>query len=293
LLIQYIKTNISVIVNVYQPEYFNSKKATGFGDFIRGTYFVMQFCNLVGANIDICINHPFKKFLKLQKNRICNLQQDDIYAFDKNNFHPEDQEDPDYKTEIIYEFCNYLKEQVFENKVATIYSISFPFDPISDKMRQTIIKSLEPTNEFKDDIMNELNTLKLEFKKYAVIHIRSGDDVLINNDDINSNYLQKILGEINTVYRPGYKFLLISDSVKLKQRILEIFPTIIASFNEITHSGEGQNLEDEKVKNTLLDFYLMAYSVRIFSYSCYDHGTGFSRWCAETFKVPYSCKIVK
>jgi hypothetical protein len=291
-LLQHVKNNIKVIVNVYQPEYYDSKKATGFGDFIRGTYFVMQFSNLVNVSCNISINHPFKKYLKFHKNtKLSN--SDDIRFFDNPNFHPNDQTNPDHKTDVVYEFCNYLKEQSLKNNIACVYAISFPFDPITDSMKKFMKKFLEPTEEFKNEIFCELSNLKLEFKKYIVIHIRSGDNFLIDNGDIDVIYLKKIVDEINSVYKPGYPVLLISDSVKLKQKLVGLFPNISASFNEITHSGEGEKLEDEKIKNTLLDFFLMAFSVRIFSYSCYDHGTGFSRWCAITFNSPYSCKFVK
>jgi hypothetical protein len=117
--------------------------------------------------------------------------------------------------------------------------------------------------------------------------------MLIYNNEVNDEYLKSILGEIYKIYRPQYNYLLLSDSVKLKRKIINAFPNMRASFNEITHSGEGVEIVEENIKNTLLDFYLMAYSGRIQSYSCYDHGTGFSRWCAETFNVPYACVTVK
>ena len=61
----------------------------------------------------------------------------------------------------------------------------------------------------------------------------------------------------------------------------------------ITHFGEGVILEEEKVKNTLIDFYLLSQSKSIFSYSAYQHGSGFSYWCAKTFNIPYVCKYVQ
>ena len=36
--------NIRVINNVYQDNYKDNIKPTGFGDFIRGCYFLIQFC---------------------------------------------------------------------------------------------------------------------------------------------------------------------------------------------------------------------------------------------------------
>jgi len=63
-------------------------------------------------------------------------------------------------------------------------------------------------------------------------------------------------------------------------------------FTEITHFGEGVVLEEERVKNTMIDFYLLSLSAAIFSYSSYKHGSGFSYWCAQTYNIPYVCKYI-
>ena len=68
---------------------------------------------------------------------------------------------------------------------------------------------------------------------------------------------------------------------------MKLFPRLKMFFNEITHFGEGVDLDYNKVKNTLTDFYVMANSKKIYSFSVYEHGTGFSRWCAETYNIPY------
>jgi hypothetical protein len=74
--------------------------------------------------------------------------------------------------------------------------------------------------------------------------------------------------------------------------IVERFPEIKLLFNEITHFGEGVVLEEEKVKNTMIDFYLLSFASEIFSYSAYKHGSGFSYWCAKTYDIPYVCKLI-
>ena len=65
------------------------------------------------------------------------------------------------------------------------------------------------------------------------------------------------------------------------------------NFNEICHTGEGDNLEYNKLQNVLLDFYLISLASQVVSYSVYEHGTGFSKWCAETYSIPYICKLLK
>jgi len=297
--IEYIRKNISKIVNVYQKEYDNSIKSTGFGDFIRGTYFIIQFCERYKLNCDVQINHPFRKYLKLYSNvpdldLKMELDSDlEVKFFDKTNYYPNEIANANENEEIVDEFVNYLKEQTFESRVARVYAISFNFSPITQEQRLCMRSLLEPTDDFKHYILTTLKNMQLVLKNYIVIHIRSGDNALIRNEDVNIEYLRCILGEIYRIYKPQYKYLLLSDSVKLKHKIVQMFPKISSEFKEITHSGEGVALADESVKNTMLDFYLLAYSGRIFAYSCYDHGSGFSRWCAETFNIPYKCTTVK
>ena len=59
--------------------------------------------------------------------------------------------------------------------------------------------------------------------------------------------------------------------------------------NEITHFGEGVELQENSVKNTLIDFYLMSFSKKFISFSTYPHGSGFSKWCSITYEIPYIC----
>lgn len=292
----YIKNNITKITNVYQQMYNNFKKPSGFGDFIRGSYFVIQFCERYNIDCNIVINHPIKKYLKIYSNEIEKECEPNllITSFDKPNFFPENPEKSKNK-DIIDDFCSYLKEPgpTLENRIANVYAISFPFETVTYKQRAVMRKYLEPTYSFKFFILNSLKSVRLVLKKYTVIHIRSGDNFLIYKEDINLEYLKKIVLEIYKTYNTNYEYLLLSDSIKLKEKIIKIFPNIRVTLNEITHSGEGVELTEETLRNTMLDFYLMAYSERIYSYSCYDHGTGFSRWCAETFNIPYTCSIVK
>ena len=58
-----------IIENIYQEKYINTS-ATGLGDFIRGSYFLMQFCddNNISYNINL-LNHPISQFLEIYINK--------------------------------------------------------------------------------------------------------------------------------------------------------------------------------------------------------------------------------
>jgi hypothetical protein len=56
--------NIRCLCNVYQQKYKNDINATGFGDFIRGCYFLFDFCDKFNIKLQIFINHSLNTFLK-------------------------------------------------------------------------------------------------------------------------------------------------------------------------------------------------------------------------------------
>ena len=55
---------IDRLVNVYQLKYKNDEDVTGFGDFIRGCFYMLYVCQLCNLNYNIVINHPVSRFLK-------------------------------------------------------------------------------------------------------------------------------------------------------------------------------------------------------------------------------------
>ena len=59
-----------MIENIYQEKYGPDINASGVGDFIRGSYFLMQFCeeNQLLFNINM-LNHPISRFLEIYQNK--------------------------------------------------------------------------------------------------------------------------------------------------------------------------------------------------------------------------------
>ena len=141
-----------------------------------------------------------------------------------------------------------------------------------------------------------LNNISLFKKKFIVLHIRSGDSYLINENKIfDTVYFEIIKNEVIEIIFKNKEadILLIADNNEIKILLKDLFPRFKIIINDITHIGEGVQLEREKVKNTLLDFYLMSNSVYIYSFTSYPHGSGFSYWCSKIYGIPYKCKYIK
>ena len=62
------RRGIRVINNVYQPKYKFGIASTGLGDFIRGSYFILDFCFKYKFKPKIIFNNCISKFLKIKTN---------------------------------------------------------------------------------------------------------------------------------------------------------------------------------------------------------------------------------
>jgi len=296
------------INNVYQENYKDDVKPTGFGDFIRGCYFLLQFCEKHSFYPHFYIHHPLAQFLhQFDKNYstkkdLYKLLLNDVQMFVNNNWKDSVFDAQNYIIDVVKskqtnnEFINYLCNLPVKHQHIFIYNNMFPYDTILEDHKQFVRKLLEPNSEMNIYVFENLGLIGLTKGKYSVIHIRSGDNYLNESSKIFENsYYKKIVVEVFMVLKrhPEANFLLIADNNEIKYLLLEHFPNLKVVYKDITHMGEGTVLERQKVKNTMLDFYLLANSDAIHSFTAYPHGSGFSFWCAKTYGIPYSCKYIK
>lgn len=301
------RRGIKVLTNVYQSKYENGRAGcSGLGDFIRGCYFILEICEKYHFQPKFIFNNYISKFLLIKTHNLDKFEPilKKIIVFRNNNFKKfvikngivhEPLRNSD---NIISDFVDYVltSPQIFSN--VFLFSNTFPSYEIPEKNKEYIRYILSPTNEMKQFVEQTLYELNMSSKKYNVIHIRSGDNYLKEqNHTFRTSYItdliQNIKNDIGIDNGIGIDYLLLSDNNYIKNIIKQSFPTFKILIKPITHFGEGIVLEEEKVKNTLLDFYLLSHSNQIFSYSCYDHGSGFSYWCAKTFNIPYVCKFIQ
>jgi hypothetical protein len=151
---------------------------------------------------------------------------------------------------------------------------------------------IKPTDELSMLVDKKIFNLKLTKYNFTVIHIRFGDNYLVNKKtNIDLNKLNIIITQLKKIDTTK-EYLLISDNNIVKKYIISQYPFIKTHFSEIIHTAEGDNIDNIKLQNTMIDFYLISYATKIDAFSIYMHGTGFSKWCAETYDIPYSCQFV-
>ena len=295
--IKNIKQNNYTIENVYQQEY-SEGTASGLGDFIRGSYFLIHFCkkNNISYNINL-LNHPICQLLDIYKNKeqqknINNINKFENFNYNavilKNNIISNINNDTIYK-----DFVFYLSKQKKKNSIIYVYIISYPIINIDNDDKEIMKQIFKPTNEISFLVDKKLSNLRLTKNRYTVIHIRFGDDYLVNKkENIHLIKVNKILYELDKIDKSS-DYLLISDNMLIKKYIINKYPFVKTHFNEITHTADTYNMDAYKLQNTMVDFCLISYSIKVIAFSVYKHGTGFSKWCAETYDIPYSCQFIE
>ena len=268
---------IEMIVNIYMQNYSNAVGG-GIGDFIRGSFFLLQFCITNNLRFDVDYqNHPVAKYLYKKYDKL----EEPINYKDIEYYFP----DNTSVSEIFYKnFINHL--QSIQNKRICLFSNNNPMYKINSFEKQFIKDKFLPNEELIQIVNNKMLQLKLIEKKFITIHIRVSDSVF-NNDIIDNNILFKLKEFIKNVNIQCFskKKLLLTNSNKIKKLLKNIFNDLIIDINNITHLAFSNN--DLSIRDTLCDMFMISKSEQVFSISSYAHGTGFSKYICLLYDIPY------
>jgi hypothetical protein len=295
-----LRAKCKCVTNVYQLVYNSNASASGFGDFIRGSYFLMEFCQKYNFKclIDIS-NHPIKKCLKKYSNIQLSETQSNVYKkinkFEITNFRPTLDANniignQPNTHDVFNDFLIYLNSQQNINGNIHVYNINYPTETYAHIFKHQMQEILQPTDRIKLYVDMKLKSLNMRPNSYEVIHIRCGDDFFgknIKSDSINLNFIFHELKNLN----PNKKYLIISDNSYFKELIKNRYDFVNILNHKIVHTSSN-SVKTADLENAMLDFYLMSKSNNLVSYSVYSHGSGFSKWCAYTYNIPYVCKYI-
>ena len=287
---RFINALIKKINNVYKNNYVNAP-ATGFGDFIRGCYYLLEFCQPLNIDVDFHIyDNNVKHFLKYfrLKPTVNKIIANNIYKFtDINCSFTTNNGIISYKiVDNDDAFISYINGQRIHSHNVFINTVNFPSHFISKSHIERMKTVLEPTYLLTMEINKLMNQLCLAKNDFITYHIRLGDEFIENqNKTIKNNKLQQIINKLELDKHDN--LLVISDSMLVKNILTKMYPTIKTVENKAIHTCDANDFNN--IKDTLLDFYLMSNSKKIVSFSIYPHGSGFSKWCATTYEIPYVC----
>lgn len=290
---KFTNKKLKKIVNVFQLDYLNGK-SQGLGDFIRGSFCFMQLAQLLNLEFDIDIsNHPISKFV-IFSSPVEGLDYNKVMIYDNHNYNIDPSTTKMYNEKSINitpsfmnKTINWLNSQDCE--ILGFFSNAHPFYYKHTEYGKNLINSkLQPNLLMESYIDNRLKELGLSKKNYGVIHIRSGDKYLLNQEEISNEFIDKIKNILNKFIVHDRKYLILSDCNYLKNT-LKTYPNFYISVNNIEHlGGESINKDNEEgIINTMIDYYMMSYSNAIMCLSVYGHISGFSKYCSVLNNIPF------
>ena len=288
---EFTNTTLKKIVNVYQLEC-NNAKSSGLGDFLRGSFCIFQLAKLLNIEFDIDIsNHPIAKFIKNVQS-VKGVDYNNIELFMENNSINHQYViqfgKPNISDDFLHNIINWLNSQ--NTEVFGFFSNAFPFfNQFQPKTIEFIKSKFQPTPFMDSYVEQSLKQMNLsEGQSFEIIHIRTGDQHLIDNVPMTGRFIKKITNLVKKLIEPTKQYLIISDSNIIKNH-LKIIPNFHLLIKNIAHvGGEGiKTTEDNGIMNTMLDFFLMSRSQSILSLSVYNHISGFSQYCAILHGIPF------
>jgi hypothetical protein len=276
--IQYNNKILKKIVNVYQYQYKNQCNC-GLGDFLRGSFFLLQMSIKNNLKFDIDYsNHPISHFLYKERNIINeSINYNNIFYYTPDNLN-------ETTLNFYYNFNRYLNS--INKNTLYLLSNNLPIYKINIFQANFIKQKLLPNQELKNNIQNVLNKLNIQAKNYSVIHIRTGDKYIVNNNNLDDKLCQETENILSTIDLNNK--VVISDNYNLKIYLKKKYPQLIIDTDEyIAHLSDQNNINITAIKNTLTDFFIMSLSNHIYALSPYGHGTGFSKYCSKIYMIPY------
>lgn len=293
--------NIPTIYIIYQYVYKNNVNVTGFGDFVRGCFYILQFSDKYKINFDFNIfNHPIKKYLEYfscKPDIDENISKEIIYFKHENHEYYHVNKKIVYKyydiDEKLFKFIKYTKQY---NNNKFLYLTNHPNEiMITENNKKRIRELIKPTQYLMEIVETTMLNLGLIKNNFIIIHLRMYDESFYgNNCTIKNRHVNNIIEYINAIRQNSKDtiFMITSDNI-IKSLIINKIPYIKTIFHDITHIGENSKTNDNNLINTLKEFYIMSYSSYIYSFSVYQHGSGFSKWCAKTYNIPYICMLLE
>lgn len=292
-----LNPDIKCIHNNFQYKYGNVV-TNGIGDYIRGCYFLIQFCENWNILCEFHINqHPLNEYFHYFHNNEIGVPEivQNVKHFEHTNHNPYINNNnkiyslPDVN--IYNQFIHFLNQlPVIEGNVY-INNISFPLYEIVNIQREKVRAMFAPHLEIQNKATLYLEKIQFQPHKYKTFHLRLGDKYLNENDSkLPVKIIQKIIQRIKNIYKPGISYMIISDNNYIKPFIRDQFPQIQYINYPIVHTSSKHC--SEGIENTVLDYIFLSWSNEIYSYSVYPHGSGFSKWCAVTYNIPYTCEYI-
>lgn len=259
---------MKTIVLCWRQKYNNMKQTDvhnfwGLGDLIRGTIGTIQLCKKHGYKLTVDTHaHPISVFFKNSRTEYSDL----IDELGEN-----------IPFKCQGELENFILNSNGENPIVFMTNEQC-IEPLEEDVKTFIRELISPSSEIINDIDQIIQSLPSD---YIVKHVRLGDGEMVRNEQ-NTNKYFYLLNRLMSLRTN--KDVLFSDSYNFKK-----FASSHAGFMSLNTdtSHLGYHTDLTKLKNTMIDFYLISKSKAIYSYSEYSWNSGFVYWSSVIYDIPF------
>ena len=275
-----------LLVQVYQTEYKNGQ-SKGLGDFLRGYGCLIQLSTVLGFDVAVDLrNHPLAKYLA---HPASNPYVFPDYEATSVCPHINYVADAGWKvsrdTEFVDKFTHWMSDLVSEQTaIIPVFVTAYPLAEYDSIIKERILRCVAP-----------IPALQSEFERispprpYAVMHVRTGDAVIIGKDCVHEKIRDAIrrVGETMDVGD-----LLLADTRGLDD-IAQSELGMHTTSTQPLHMGDSPKDElDISCFGTLQDWWLLGRASNIISVSIYYWGSGYSTQSAVLHDIPLTQYVV-
>jgi hypothetical protein len=255
------------VIQVWTQEVCNDKKSFwGFGDMLRGTAYLYTLSekNRFSFFTDISL-HPISNFIKGQKQK---------HEFEKHIINNKDN--------IFYLTADDAKEFIeINNQDVHLFFTNGPQNYFPDQLNENCKQYLKDLIAPNDLIQENVKTLTPD-EPFDVLNVRLGDSFIVKKQkfDENNNDFSKL--EEKLLSRITKNTILISDCYEFEKYFSKKY-SVKSLDLQTGHIGKEKDLE--KIKNSLIQFFIMSKAKEIKTYSVYDWTSGFPFWCSKIYDI--------
>jgi hypothetical protein len=259
---------------IWRNKIANSGTYHGFGDKLRGSIFLYDYCyknNInfkIDATDDIC-SEFLKNVVSSDYETIKNKELLNIADLSVTKTEETIQNELE-KNDTIYVFTN-------------VCTGGWP-NVLSEHEKLFAKFICEP----KDDIMNDVNNkIKNLPENFGVQHFRFSDNVFANDIDESNKLFKKYFDLLVENKKPTD--ILFTNSNNFKKYVKDkLNIKTIDCDNELCKIAHiGSSTDKESVKNSFIEFLILSKSKYIKSHTCYNWASNFVQWPASIYDIPF------
>jgi len=153
---------------------------------------------------------------------------------------------------------------------------------LHDDFKTYMKDKLETTDEFKE-YYKEI-TQNIIPKSYAIVHIRNGDPV--GDYEVSDINLRIIDNAVKNIKYDSDIYVL-GDNKYIVRYLSKKYNWKSLNTGEICHLGNRNSVNDDRLKNTLVEFFFIANSAKVFQLTQYFWASGFVAWPCKIYDVPF------